>query len=252
MANQGLGSFADALLQPSSPVPEGVINPDGVPATKRFDVYRNNVVVSLIDALANRYPIIQKLVGEGFFRAMAREFVTAHPPTSPVMLGYGKAFPNFLDSFSAVASLPYLSDVARLESARRTAYHAVDATPIAPTMLEAIPPEQFESVTFETHPSLTLIQSKFAVKSIWHANSQDTALEVPIATPESVMICRPQMDVEVRSLPDGAFAFLTEVENGRTLGEAAQAGLLASPVFDLANTLTGVLAAQIFTRFQLK
>lgn len=252
MANQGLGSFADALLQPGDPVPDGVINPDGAPATKRFDVYRNNVVVSLIDALASRYPIIQMLVGEEFFRAMAREFVTAHPPTSPVMLGYGQGFPSFLANFPPIASLPYLPDVARLENARRTAYHAVDTAPIDPSILETIPQEQFEVVTFETHPSLALIQSDFAVKSIWHANSQGTALEVPIDTPESVMICRPQMDVEVRSLPDGAFAFLTEIENGRTLGEAAQAGLLASPVFDLANALTGALSAQIFTSFQLK
>lgn len=252
MANEGLRPFADALLQPGGPIPDGVINPDGVPATKRFDVYRNNVIVSLIDALASRYPIVQKLVGEEFFQAMAREFVTAHPPSSPVMLGYGQGFPEFLYAFPPAASLPYLSGVARIENARRTAYHAVDALPIDPVVLETIPPEQFERVTFEMHPSLALIQSEFAIKSIWQANSQETALEVPIDTPESVMICRPKMDVEVRGLPDGAFAFLTKVETGHTLGEAAQAGLLASPVFDLATTLTGALTAQIFTSFQLK
>lgn len=252
MANEGLRPFADALLQPGSPVPKGVINPDGVPATKRFDVYRNNVIVSLIDALASRYPSVQKLVGDEFFQAMAREFVIAHPPSTPVMLSYGQNFPNFLDVFPPAASLPYLSGVARVENARRCAYHAADATPIDPSILGTIPPEQFETVTFETHPSLILIDSEFAIKSIWHANSQGIALEIPINTPESVLICRPQMDVVVRDLPNGAFAFLTEVEKGNTLGEAAQAGLLASPVFDLANTLTGALSAQIFVSFQIK
>lgn len=252
MANEGLGSFADALLQPGGPIPRGVINPDGVPATKRFDVYRNNVIVSLIDAVASRYPIVQRLVGEEFFQAMAREFVIAHPPASPVMLGYGQNFPAFLDAFPPVEALPYLSGVARIENARRTAYHAADVSPMNPAALETISPEQFESVTFKTHPSLSLIDSEFAIKSIWQSNSQETTLETPIDTTESVMICRPQMDVEVRGLPDGAFAFLTEVENGRALGEAAQAGLLASPAFDLATTLTAALSAQIFTSFQLK
>lgn len=252
MANESLQQFADALLQPGGPVPDGVINPDGVPATKRFDVYRNNVIVSLIEALASRYPVVQKLVGEAFFQAMAREFVTAHPPASPVMLGYGQDFPQFLEEFPPAASLPYLSGVARIENARRTAYHAADVAPLDPAVLESVPSEQFESIKFQTHPSLSLIQSEFAIRSIWQANSQGTDLDVPVDTAESVLICRPLMDVEVRGLPDGAYAFLTEVEKGLSLGEAVQAGMLASPVFDLATTLTGALTAQIFTSFQLK
>lgn len=251
MAKSSLNSFAEALLQPDRSVPVGVINPDGTNATKRFDVYRNNVIVSLIDALSSRYPVVAMLVGEKFFQAMAREFVIESPPQSPVMLNYGRDFPAFLANFPPASSLPYLSDIGRLENARRCAYHAPDATPINPKDLECVPPEHFQRLQFKTHPSLVLIQSEFAIQSIWQSNSQGLELTVPIDTPEAVMVCRPNLEVEVRSLPSGAFAFLMAVQDGCTLGDAAQAGLLSSPDFNLATTLTGVLTAQIVTSFQL-
>lgn len=251
MADESLRPFAEALLNPGSPVPEGIINPNGIPATKRFDIYRNNVLVSLTEALANRYPVVQTLVGDKFFQAAAREFVIHHPPQSPVMLHYGTAFPEFLENFPPAASVPYLGDVARLESARRSAYHAKNENPLDPSRLEQVSPEQLDRLVFNTHPSLCLIESEYAVLSIWQANSQGTELDVPAATPQSVMICRPHFDVEVRALPLGAYAFLAALQQGQTLGAAAQAGLLANPAFDLATTLTGALSAGVFTQFQI-
>jgi len=88
--------FRAALLDPASPSPEGVRNPDGMHATKRFDVYRNNVAVSLTDALETAFPVVNKLVGNDFFLAMAGAYLRAHPPKSPVMMFYGDEMPTFL------------------------------------------------------------------------------------------------------------------------------------------------------------
>jgi len=149
--------FRTALLDPSAPAPDGLQNPDGVAATKRFDVYRNNVAVSLSDALETAFPVVRKLVGDDFFRATAGVYLRAHPPTSPVMMFYGEEMPAFLDGFEPAKTVPYLPDMARLELALRHSYHAADSTPIAADALGQIAPDALPNVTFTFAPSVHLI-----------------------------------------------------------------------------------------------
>ena len=108
-------AFASALLDPARPAPEGLENPFGGAAGKRFDVYRNTVAVSLTEALETGFPTVRKLVGDDFFKAMAGVFLRANPPGDPRLALYGSSFPGFLPRFQPVAHLRYLSDVARLE-----------------------------------------------------------------------------------------------------------------------------------------
>ena len=129
--------FAAALLDPAAPVPAGIVGPDRRPAPRRFAVYRNNVVSALANAVAGSFPAVKRIVGEDFFRAMARAYVLAEPPTSPVLLDYGITFPDFIARFAPAASLPYLPDVARIERRWREAYHAEDAEPLPPDALGA-------------------------------------------------------------------------------------------------------------------
>ena len=121
-ASSDQASFAEALLDPERRVPDGVTSHTHPAPAKRFAVYRNNVVVSLIDALATRFPAAQRIVGEEFFRAMAGVFARAHPPRSPLMMTYGEDLPAFIETFAPAAELPYLADVARLEAARTRAF----------------------------------------------------------------------------------------------------------------------------------
>ncbi|HKM16205.1 MAG TPA: DNA-binding domain-containing protein [Marinospirillum sp.] len=60
-------SFYNALLNTDSVLPKGLVSWNKTNCERRFAVYRNNVVVSLIDALAVNFPVVQHLVGEVFF-----------------------------------------------------------------------------------------------------------------------------------------------------------------------------------------
>ncbi len=55
--------FAAALIDPERETPAIVAGPAGKGAVKRYNVYRNNVTVSLIDALAAVYPAVQRITG---------------------------------------------------------------------------------------------------------------------------------------------------------------------------------------------
>ena len=88
--------FAAALLDAGLPPPPGLRAWNGSDPARRFGVYRNNVIVSLVGALGDTFPVVRRLVGDDFFDAMAGVHVRAHPPASPVLAHYGAGFADWL------------------------------------------------------------------------------------------------------------------------------------------------------------
>ena len=235
--------FARALLDPALPPPPGLVSFNGSDPHQRFAVYRNNVVVSLVDALAARFPVVLALVGEDFFRAMARVFVGQHLPRSPLMAKYGEEFPAFIAGFAPAAGLPYLTDVAALEAARTRAYHAADAAALGPADFAGIAQEALPDLVVESHPSVQIIVSRFAIVSLWAAHQGTLDIgEVDPLTPEDALVVRPRLDVEVSRLMPGAAGFLQHLASGKRLGEAAAAAIGAHPAFDVASAFQLLLA----------
>lgn len=239
--------FAEAILDPERPVPIGLIGPRCQPSAKRFAVYRNNVVLGLIETLKAAYPVVHRLVGEAFFAAMARLYVRAHPPASPIMLKYGESFPAFIAHFEPAAGLAYLPDVARLERRWVEAYHAADASPLPPSTLGRLPTRAFPFLRFLLHPSLRILRSRFPIVSIWQAHiGGDLAESIDLNDGgEDAVITRPEAEVEIRRLPPGAAAFIAALLAGSPLLKAAAEGLRAAPSFDLTQALGGMIEARM-------
>ena len=230
--------FTSALLDPSAAVPEGLIQPGGAPAAKRFNVYRNNVVTSLIEALAAGFPTVRALVGEAFFDGLAGVFERQHPPTSPIMTQYGAALPGFLERFPPAQQLPYLADVAWLELLTRESLHARDITP-DPSALATLPPERLGEARLSLLPSVRTLSSPYPVLSIALAATGRGEAKPP-STGEDCLILRPDMTVTSHILPAGGMAFIGGLQTGQTLGAAAAALPAGS---DLSATLTLLLTA---------
>ncbi len=236
--------FAPALTDPETPPPQGLVDPEGRPAGARFDVYRNNVVVGLTEALATGFPAIRGLVGAGFFTAMAGTFVRAHPPTSPVLTLYGADFPAFLEGFPPVAHLPYLADVARLELALRAAYHAADARPIDPARLET---PDLEQAVVTLAPALGLLRSAYPVHAIWRAGIDPAAPKVQGGA-QDVLITRPGFEPVATPIPPAAANFVAAIVDGARI-EAALAR--AGDDLDLAAILTLLMQGGAITGLEI-
>ncbi len=237
--------FRAALLDPTRPEPAGLTDPAGRPAGRRFDIYRNNVTIGLIDALELTFPAIRKLVGDDFFRAMARAFARAHPPVTPLMMFYGEAMPGFLAQFPPVAELGYLPDIARLELALRRAYHAADSVPLPAAALAAVPPDRLLSTRMVLAPAVQLVASPWPIHAIWHANMADGP--APVMRPEAVIVVRPAFDPAPWLLPPGGDEFLAELAWGHDLGTALAA---AGDGFDLTAMLGLLLRAGAITNLE--
>jgi hypothetical protein len=238
--------FATALLDPSRAVPEGLLAPDGAPAGRRFAVYRNNVAVSLTEALKTGFPVLTKLLGEENFRALAGLFLRAHPPASPVLMHYGAEMPGFLASLPQLAHLPYLADVARLELALRAAYHAADAPVLGAGDLAARPADQLMRARVTLHPALRIVASPWPVHGIWARNMVEGAPK-PAPRAETVLVTRPDFDPVQTLLPPGADSFLAALGAGLRFGDAIDVAGTEAPGFDLAGTFSALLTAGAFT-----
>jgi hypothetical protein len=240
--------FASALRDTAHVVPEGLTAWNGPCPERRFGVYRNNVAVGLVGALASRFPVAEKIVGLEFFSAMAHEFVRLHPPRSPLLLSYGDDFAAFIEEFEPARDVAYLPDVVRLEVARGRAYHAADMAPLDIAVLAALEPECLAELVFLPHPSLSILRSAHPTVTIWAMNAGEMELE-PIGewVGEDALVLRPQMIVEVRRLPPGGAAFLAALADGRNLATAVETATRDAADFDLSVNLAGALQAGAFT-----
>jgi len=244
--------FAQGLTDPARAIPVDVVGPRGKAAIKRFNVYRNNVAVSLIDALAAIYPAVQRITGVEFFRAMARFHVRAAPPTSPLLFEYGRDFPAFIEGYDYAQDMPWLADTARIERAWLDAYHAADAPPLSPNVLAAVPSDKLGDVVFTAHPAACVVRSVYPAVAIFAMNRVEGPI-TPLrsSTAEDALITRPDMEVAVRLLPPGGAAFLKSLIDGGTLGVAAATALAETPSFDLPANIAGMIEAGVFTATHL-
>lgn len=243
--------FARALLDPERPAP-AVLVADGIDHPRGFDVYRNNRMSALLDALSTTYPAVQRLVGKTFFRAAASVYIEHDPPRSPILNLYGAGFGDFLDGFPPAGEFPYLGDVARLEWSCLRAYHAPDADSIQIQALASVPERISPSVRLSLHPSLALHRSRWPVGSLWSALCGPVDRpEVDMTQGEDVLVIRPVLEVEVRVLPEGAHAFISALGKGETIEEAARVADSACKVFDLVSQLQGLFGLGAVVSIQI-
>lgn len=246
------GPFSAALLSPDATTPALVTGPRGKRADRRYDVYRNNVTVSLIAALASIFPAVERITGADFFRAMARFHVRETPPVSPLLFEYGSDFPDFIDRYDYAADLPWLSDVARIERLWLDSYHAADAPALDAGALSAVPPEDLGMLTFEPHPATRLIASAHPAVTIFAMNRDAIPLGRVDARPEVGLVTRIEDEVTVRRLAPGNAAFLGALLDGRCLAAAAAAAFEAEPALDLSGAIAGMIAAGAFSGIEME
>jgi Putative DNA-binding domain len=242
-----LDAFAAALNAPTSPPPLQTHGREGVPDAKRFSVYRNNVAVSLIGAVEARFPVTRRLVGDEFFRAMARSFTARHKPANAVIIHYGAGFADFIAAFEPARELAYLPDVARLENAWVEAYHAAEAEPLSLGAIAEIDPARFAELKFAFHPAARLLRSDHPVGSIWAGHQGGGEVTPPKNwSGEETLVTRPQADVLVRILPPSGYEFASALRSGATLAEAHVAAGRAD--FDAGAHLVGLIEAGAITQ----
>jgi len=213
--------FSQSLIQAQLAVPQSLLQPNGRPAQQRFDVYRNNVMSGLVDALVVGFPIVLRLLGDEYFRALAAAFAREHPPQSPVLACYGEAFPAFLQGFEPLKDYPYLADVARLELARRASHNAADQVACAAHQLNGLDPDQLMELVPVAHPSSRWVLSEWPIHEIWLSQSnvdQQAPPDMSVGA-QCVHVLRPEMQVLQFVTEADEFYFASAIDGKSKLSE---------------------------------
>jgi hypothetical protein len=219
---------------------------DGITAEARFEIYRNTFLAGLINALRLSYPAVERLVGKDFFAQAAEIFIRDAPPKSAYLNDYGAGFPAFLAQFAPGASLPYLSDVARLEWAVNTALHAEEMEPLALERLANI--AEPERLRLKPHPALTFLRLELPGDAIWRAVlEEDGAALQRIAFGDGPvhLLVHYGHAVEVRRMAIPEWHFARALALGQTLGAA----MADAHGLDASAALAGHFAAGHFIDF---
>jgi hypothetical protein len=248
--SETIEAFARALADPARPPPIETMGRERQADARRFAIYRNNVAVSLMAAIEARYPVTRRLVGDAFFRAMARAFVARAKPRSAIILDYGADFPDFIADFEPARDLAYLTDVARVENAWVEAYHSAEAEPLTVAALAAVDPATFGDLRLAFHPAARLLRSNHPAASIWAGHQGEGDAKAPDNwRGEDILVTRPDADVRVRILPAGGYSFAQALQSGARLGEAHSA--VDFEGFDPGSHLIGLIEAGAIARVKI-
>jgi len=268
--------FAAGLLAgkrpPAAPASEqapldALIDVGRFPAAQLLQIYRNNFFISLGEALRDCYPVVAALLGDGYFRQLARHYVAERPSRSGNLQDYGADLADFIAADPGLADYRFVADVARLEWARQVALHAADTAPIARARLDAIPGDAYAGLRFSLQPAATLLRSDYPLWRIWRAHQADADGQVVqprdmqprdmqpramqqidlAAGGEFALVYREDLQVVARQLDAPGYRFLHALGAGETLADAAAAALDSDPQWPLQNELGRHLASGLLS-----
>ncbi|QUX94093.1 DUF2063 domain-containing protein [Marinomonas sp. CT5] len=214
----------------------------------RFNVYRNNVFVSLIDALADIFPVTQRLVGEDFFRAMAREYVQLNPPKTPIISDYGESFSDFARHFEAAKSLPFLGDLVALEYSLLALTNAPEYDTLEHEQISAAFNNTADPAFLHLllPPTTQILVSPFAIGSIYlaHLGEGNASLaDIIISKSEYLLLLKSHLYSELHIVSHSEAIFIKQLMQNKPLGEAVP----DDESFDLGTTLAKLIKWKLIT-----
>lgn len=230
---------------------QGLFKDDHISVKERLSVYHNNVVGSLTEVLRDNFPLVENLVGCGFFDQMARQFIFDHPPNAGFMHGYGDGFARFIDDYEAVRNYAYIGDVARFEWAMHHAYYAADDEKMAADSFSKIEPESLPNTILTLRDSATLIASPYPlldIQSFCERDGKTNAPDLSGAYDCRLLVMRPAFEVIILPLERDEFMMLSELNKKAPLGQALNMVLDQFSSFDFPAFLEKNIQLETFSR----
>ena len=215
-------------------------------------IYRNNIITGFTEALRAIYPVVERLVGEGFFLYASNTYINQYPSSSGNLHAYGVEFPSFLGAFEPAQGLKYLPDVAKMEWLYHEVYHERDTPPLDLGALSKIDPKDYGSLGFELNPASRLMHSIFPILDIWRVNQNDYIGDQAVDLESGgtyLLLMRSGEEVEFHPLSETEYGMLIQMRHGCELGACLDIALSINKDFDLNQFLTKYVTNKMLVSF---
>ena len=208
-------------------------------ALERLTIYRDSSRRARERTLEVIYPVCRQILGPRCFARLAADYIDAFASRQGDLNRYGAAFARHLAAVqgrqSALATLAYLPDLARLEWHWHAVYYAPDEPPLDGAALARLAqPEQAEHVRLRQGIALRRLASPYPIAEIWqrHREGGDTA-QIAAGDGDRLVIHRRAGQPRVTAVTPGVFGLLAALARGPTLGELATNGHDLAPLPEL-------------------
>ena len=237
--------YAAMLLPDGEPALDDLLLGEPAKNTRRLAAYRRNIAVNLSSALALTYPVVERVVGEVFFRQAGRAHALLEPSRSGDLNDYGANFADFIGSYEHAATMPYLSDLARLEwqlqvlalMTDTSIPEALQAAPFA--ALASTPADRYDALFFGLESAAMRMNSAWPLDEIWRVNQAgfNGDMQVDFSRPCQLLLWRNPRGVQLAALGKAEAALLDAMFAGEALAGAVEMALAIDADFDLGANL---------------
>jgi hypothetical protein len=236
--------IANTLLSGDVTALTGEITAPGANPTTRFQIYRNNMFLSLARHLKAVFPVTARVGDERFFVYAAREFIRSHPPREPHLSTYGGDFAKFLASFPPSRNVRLLVEMAAFEWAVHCALIAAERPPLAAAALARVSGDSGQ-ISVALQPSLGFVLARWPVLVLWAAEGRnDDAIKPKL---NRIALFRRGDNIRVLELKSASFGFWRNLQKGVALDCAAARALARNPQFNLVNEIHRLFNAGLVT-----
>lgn len=225
-------AMTSQILGDDSPFPleDWICVPDGVDPGTRLAVHRDGYPARIASSLAEAFPAVANILGDGSLANLADRFIRDGGPLERNLNRIGRSLPSFLANDRLTGELPFLSDLAALEWAVFECFHSAPGDDFDSSTIEAFSSDDWANARVVFCPGTAVVGSPWPIRELWNTRNLDrTEIDVDLSgRPERVLVYQVGFAVETRSI-DAIEAhalgrLLSDARLGAVMAELAERG----------------------------
>jgi Putative DNA-binding domain len=210
---------------------ENVAGSSRLSPAEQLEIYREQFWLRHTSSLVEDFPGLGGILGQHDWEKLAEAYLTSVVPNSYTLRDLGSQLPEIIARASWLPHQALCLDMARLELAYIEAFDAPDTSPVAPERLASIPEESFTEARLVLAPCVRLLSLGYPVAELRRHLRAPSNEPVAIPEPRATQLVVYRRELRLWDMPVSsvAYAFLSGLAEGKTLGAAAELATSSQP-----------------------